>query len=135
MNSLSSMSTTTTQVQIPSKKANCHICNKTFSNSSNLKIHIRTIHQKILPFKCTVPNCNKKYPNKSRLNVHLRTHSGIKPYICYICKKAFNESGNLKAHYLKHDDKKNFHCPYCHRGYKAKGHLKEHIDIVHNNVK
>ena len=57
-------------------KPKCDICNKIFSNKNNLKTHVLTIHQKILPFECPYPLCKKRYPNKSRYNVHLRTHLG-----------------------------------------------------------
>ena len=116
-------------------KPKCDICNKIFSNKSNLKTDVLTIHQKILPFECPYPLCKKRYPNKSRYNVHLRTHLGYKPFICDICSRSFNESGNLKAHLLKHNPIKQFKCPHCEKAYKSKGHLKEHIDIVHLNVK
>jgi len=75
------------------KKVICPICNNGFSNKSNLKTHISSIHNKILPFKCPYSNCLKKYSSKTRLNVHIRTHTGIKPYKCKICLKSFNENG------------------------------------------
>ena len=126
---------TTTEPKNTKTQPICEICQKLFSNKNNLKTHILTIHQKILPFKCPYPSCHKRYPNKSRYSVHLRTHLGLKPFTCDICHQSFNESGNLKAHLLKHDPRKQFECPHCDKAYKSKGHLKEHIDIVHNNVK
>ena len=125
---LTSQTTNTNQHQ-------CHICNKIFSNRNNLKIHIQTIHHKILPFKCSYPGCNKNYPNNSRYEVHMRTHLGIKPFKCSLCDKQFNESGNLKAHYLKHETTRKFTCSFCEKAYKSKGHLKEHVDIVHKQLR
>ena len=117
------------------KKVQCPICKNLFSNKSNLKTHISSIHNKILPFKCPYSNCLKKYSSKTRLNVHIRTHTGIKPYKCKICDKSFNENGNLKAHLLRHEIEKKFKCFYCEKSYKSNGHLKEHINIIHKNLK
>ena len=58
----------------------CSICNKNFSNYSNLRNHIMTFHEKNRPFKCNFPNCNKSYSIKSRLNLHLLTHTGKKKF-------------------------------------------------------
>ena len=88
------------------KKVQCPICENFFSNKSNLKTHISSIHNKILPFKCPYTNCEKKYSSNIRLNVHIRTHTGIKPFKCNICNKSFNENGNLKAHMSRHEIKK-----------------------------
>ena len=117
------------------KKFKCEKCLKIFSTNGNLKNHINTIHNKILPFKCPISNCLNSYSNKSRLEVHLRTHSGIKPYSCPICKKLFNEKGNLKTHILFHTNVRPFKCPHCNKSYKTNGHLKDHIDILHFKIK
>ena len=117
------------------KKVICPICKNGFSNKSNLKTHISSILNKILPFKCPYPNCSKKYCSNIRLNVHIRTHTGEKPYKCKIYLKSFNENGNLKAHMSRHEIEKKFKCKFCDKSYKSNGHLKEHIDIIYKKVK
>ena len=123
------------KIQNKTKIFKCNTCQKIFSTNGNLKNHINTIHNHILPFKCPFPKCNKSYSNKSRFDVHFRTHSGIKPFSCPICQKAFNEKGNLKTHILFHTNERPFKCPQCEKTYKTNGHLKDHIDIFHYQIK
>ena len=123
------------KIQNKTKIFKCNTCQKIFSTNGNLKNHINTIHNHILPFKCPFPKCNKSYSNKSRFDVHFRTHSGIKPFSCPICSKNFNEKGNLKTHILFHTNERPFKCSQCEKTYKTNGHLKDHIDIYHKQIK
>lgn len=45
----------------------CEICNNVFSNAKTLSKHVKTVHNKIKPFICTV--CGHKCARKSTLQV------------------------------------------------------------------
>ena len=47
-------------------------------------------------------DCGKIFSRQSHLEIHSRTHSGIRPYVCPICKRGFTVKCNLERHMITH---------------------------------
>jgi hypothetical protein len=66
------------------------MCEKAFSNHSNLKSHLHT-HTGKKPFKCDV--CGRVFSNNGSQKHHTHTYTGEKPFKCEVCCKLFSLSG------------------------------------------
>ena len=128
-------SSKTNETNDSENKLLCKKCNKLFSTLGNLNIHVKTIHDNKLPFKCTFPNCQKEYRRKSELIEHERIHFGIKPFVCDICKKSFNIKSNLNSHFKYHSEIRPFKCSFCDKKFKINKDLKDHIKNYHFKIK
>ena len=49
----------------------CKKCDKSFSKRSSLKVHIKTVHDKVKSYKCN--SCSKAFGQKHNLKVHINT--------------------------------------------------------------
>ncbi|KAG6479235.1 hypothetical protein ZIOFF_062697 [Zingiber officinale] len=60
-------------------KCNFEGCERTFSNVSNLRQHIKAVHQNLRPFACRFSKCGKKFPYKHVRDNHEK--SDVHSYI------------------------------------------------------
>ncbi|CAH0403984.1 unnamed protein product [Chilo suppressalis] len=82
----------------------CFACNKQFTLSYYLKLHVRS-HTDEKPYTCSV--CGQSFITASKLSRHnKRIHLAIR-HQCRICYRFFTKFENLTAHFDKkhHDDK------------------------------
>ncbi|XP_060595956.1 spalt-like protein sem-4 [Ruditapes philippinarum] len=51
-------------------------------------------------FKNQCQVCRRIYQSLAHLRRHMRTHTGERPFACYLCDKSFTEKCNMRRHML-----------------------------------
>lgn len=126
--------TSTEPVNRNKKFYTCSQCDKFYTSSSHLKIHIRSDHTGERPFSCTYDGCGKKFNTAYTLKVHERSHTNDRPYKCIQCCKAFKTSGDLLKHTRTHTGEKPFKCSFegCEKSFTTndinKMHMRTHLN-------
>jgi len=91
------------------------------------------------------PECNKDFCTSSKLRTHSYTHTGVRPFSCFVCNVSFNQKPNLKRHLrVQHefeDSKINelinqthqIRCikPECQITFQKDNDLKRHLRMDH----
>ena len=83
----------------------CHICDKVFSNRSNLRRHLNNLHLTKNHFQCNV--CNKVFEKQAQLSGHFRVHgkSKIKPWFtCDNCGTTKRSLSAMRQHVETHQN-------------------------------
>ena len=71
------------EVHEKASTAKCPQCNKTYSSASNLKIHIKYVHDKVeLKYKCDL--CDVKQSSPSHLKIHKEVVHGKKQMSIFV---------------------------------------------------
>ena len=97
----------------------CNICEKTYFDSSTLKKHINTVHNKQKDRKCD--SCGKAFTNNSLLNVHI--------------KRVHREKNKIKGVHEDNKSEKNLCCDRCGAVFSSISNRNRHIKNNHSCIK
>ena len=113
------------------KGLTCPTCQKMYSSDSNLKDHIKNVHQNSKLFSCEIQNCRKTFSSKTYLKNHHKTHldSTQQFRTCPICQKECK--GRYYYQHIKSHDSTSYICSDCGDKFLSKQKLVEHQSLVH----
>ena len=107
----------------------CEICAKGFSTTSQLNSHM-IVHSNVKNFPCDI--CGKSFKSKHYLIIHTRIHNGDKPHCCEQCGKSYSDPSALKLHQNSaHAEKEKLSCEVCGKQCHHKANLKRHM-VLHS---
>jgi uncharacterized Zn-finger protein len=106
----------------------CCECDKSFSTSHGLEVHVRRTHTSDLrSYSCDL--CGKTFSHVLSLTQHRHTHMHEKCFQCKICGKTFKRSSTLSTHLLIHSDTRPYSCSHCGKRFHQKSDMKKHTFI------
>ena len=114
----------------------CEICGKYFSKISALKLHSKTVHDKVRTFNCEL--CERTFGQKHNLKTHISAvHDNTKRYSCDSCPKSFGYKCNLERHVkaVHEYDTTMYNCVSCDKKFNLKANLARHLESVHEKKK
>ena len=107
----------------------CDVCGKCFSTNQDIKAH-GLVHTGELNFPCHI--CGQRFISKQNLIIHTKIHTGEKPHVCKWCGKTFADESGLKSHIMTHTTIPEIPCEFCGKLFKYKRTLKNHMRRLHN---
>lgn len=119
---------------------NCNLCQKTFKNKQNLKIHKQIVHGEGEQESHVCQHCGKTFPLAVYLEKHIRNLHAEEPRVrdqkCDSCGKLFTTKINLKRHIRAvHDKTDQIQCNHCGKLASNNYDLKIHIKSVHEGIR
>lgn len=105
---------------------NCETCNRTFSNISSLRRHVKKFHNSevtnLIKYKSEnnftyTCNCGKNFSHRHRFNYHLKTHK--------------RDAENINYNKIKKDDGSK-KCPLCEYKSSFAKNLIDHFEKLHD---
>lgn len=106
------------------------------NTAKSLDHHIKMVHLKNTPFKCTAPGCSFHAMYESSYKVHLQIkHGNKKNAICHVCSRTFAAEWYLNRHMLLHTGEKPYKCGECGKVFSDLStynrHKEAHLGRVH----
>ena len=83
----------------------CSQCDAAFGKASNLRTHVRTMHEQRRDHAC--PQCDAAFGHASHLRTHVRTvHEQRRDHACPQCDAAFGRADSLRTHVRRMHEKR-----------------------------
>nr|XP_050050379.1 GDNF-inducible zinc finger protein 1-like [Dermacentor andersoni] len=104
----------------------CEACGDAFSAAKHLHRHWQTRHRKRQEGKHQCSYCTYSSDRKAHVTMHERTHTGERPFSCYVCQKGFYRADDVETHMRVHTKEKPFECNECGQRFNVSSNLNRH---------